>query len=76
MALPPVEFVEQEKPMQDEGKPEPLDEQTPPSHPETNRPGMTNGVPDEAHEGESMGLPHDDRTDVEKAAGEKKDRAP
>ena len=64
--------------MQDEGRrpAEPLDERTPPSHPETNRPGMTNGVPDEAHEGESKGLPHDERTDVEKAAGEKKDPAP
>ena len=59
--------------MQDEGtrRSAPVDEQTPPSHPETNRPGMTNGVPDAAHAGESKGLPHDERTDAEKAAGDK-----
>ncbi len=42
----------------------------PPSHEHTNRPGMTNGVPDQAHEGEAAALPHDERHDAEKAAAE------
>ena len=54
---------------QDSKQPEPAPEaDQPPSHEHTNRPGMTNGVPDEAHEGESLALPHDERHDAEKAA--------
>ena len=40
----------------------------PASHEATNRPGMTNGVPDQAHEGDSRAMPHDDRHETEKAA--------
>jgi len=38
---------------------------TPPSHDETNQPGMTNGVPDQVNEAESKGRPRDDRKQSE-----------
>jgi hypothetical protein len=60
----------QEDSMQDDNRrtAEPLDPGAkPPSQDEMNRPGMTNGVPDQANEAESKGRPTDERKQSEVA---------
>ncbi len=63
-------FGEMERHMQDDTKPSgSLDpDATPSSHDQLNRPGMTNGVPDQAGDAQAKGRPHNDREQAEAAA--------
>ncbi len=48
----------------------------PGGHQETNRPGMTNGVPDETQQGSSTAHPTSDREQSETAAGQQQPPEP
>ena len=62
--------------MQDDDKKplaSPDQDAAPSSHDQMNRPGMTNGIPDQANDAQATGGPHDDRQQSETASTDTKD---